>query len=445
MNFPPSFDEYLGFLSVDDRKDLLEALDAPPILSIRVNQSKWEGEVPYHKVPWASSGYYMEERPLFNSDPLWHAGAYYVQEASSMFVGYIMRRLKKSFDCPVRVLDLCGAPGGKTTDIASELEHDDLLVSNEVIQSRAGTLLQNCVRWGKMRHEVTNSDPQEFGRIPGFFDVVVVDAPCSGEGMFRKDPAARQEWSVESVKLCHARQQRILHDVWDALKEGGYLVYCTCTFNEVENELTLKEFARSNDFRLLAFDEVIDMGLSKSEQGFYRCLPSKLAGEGFSFCVIQKQEPAPSIRRKKSATLKLPKKLTAFGLPLQIEDDALFPALQDDDWQGLTKLNRWKSGMQVGAMKRDKVIPAHRLSQLVGADNTDLEKVELEYHEAIRLLRKEPLSIASSKGYKVLAYRGVNLAVVNHLGNRSNSLYPPNLRIRSQAVFERDPGILPGS
>jgi 16S rRNA C967 or C1407 C5-methylase (RsmB/RsmF family) len=211
------------------------------VTSVRINPAKWSAEALAHQlpgvspVPWSLYGSYLERRPSFTFDPLFHAGCYYVQEASSMFLEQALRQTTDLAQ-PLNVLDLCAAPGGKTTHLQSLLSEDSLLVSNEVIRSRAAVLKQNCVKWGTQNVVITNNDPQHFNRLEGFFDVVVVDAPCSGSGLFRRDEEAIEEWSPDNVQLCCGRQKRILADVFPALKEGGVLIYSTCSYSKEENE-----------------------------------------------------------------------------------------------------------------------------------------------------------------------------------------------------------------
>ena len=237
---------------------VLEALECPPSVSVRLNPSKWKagdetateiaGAEVNGKVPWSEWGYFLKERPVFTLDPLIHAGAYYVQDSSSMFVGFVFRQVLGQMlgEEPVterrslRVLDLCAAPGGKTTDLAASLREmvgdRFILVSNEVMKNRAGILADNVTLWGDPNVVVTSADPAAFARLEGFFDIIVTDVPCSGEGMFRKDEGAVEQWSEDNVELCVARQRRILADIWPALAPGGFLIYSTCTFNKYEND-----------------------------------------------------------------------------------------------------------------------------------------------------------------------------------------------------------------
>lgn len=226
---------------------IVAALAAEPEVSVRVNPFKLSlaalrehfGPLAGEPVPWAAEeAFYLRERPSFTLDPLFHAGAYYVQEASSMYAGVLLDRALTALGrrTGLRVLDLCAAPGGKTTQLLSHLDDTSLLVANEVVPARATVLAEYVARWGCSNVAVTQSDPSAFTAMRGFFDVVVTDVPCSGEGMFRKDERAVVEWSPDAVRLCAARQRRIVGDVWPALAAGGYLIYSTCTFNPFEDE-----------------------------------------------------------------------------------------------------------------------------------------------------------------------------------------------------------------
>ena len=242
MNLPEPFIQSLQKLKGFD-EDAFQAVhqSGGQITSVRLNPDKILNipssilKLQLARVLWSSNGFYLKERPSFTLDPLFHAGAYYVQEASSMFLEEV---LKQSVDLskPLRVLDLCAAPGGKSTLIQSVISKDSLLVSNEVIKTRVNILSENITKWGGANVIVTNNDPSDFKRLPGYFDVIVVDAPCSGSGLFRKDPNAINEWSENNVALCAQRQQRILADILPSLKEGGVLIYSTCSYSQVEDE-----------------------------------------------------------------------------------------------------------------------------------------------------------------------------------------------------------------
>ncbi len=221
-----------------DAASLLAAHETAAVTSVRLNPRKPVilSFKESGRVPWCTTGYYLAERPVFTLDPLFHAGAYYVQEASSMFVQHAFECLTDREGAPLRVLDLCAAPGGKSTLLAGLLRNEDLLVSNEVIQARAAILAENLSRWGQMNTWVTHNDPKEFSKLDPYFDVMLIDAPCTGSGLWRKDEAALEEWSPEHVKLCSERQKRIVADALPALKSGGLLLYATCSYSPEENE-----------------------------------------------------------------------------------------------------------------------------------------------------------------------------------------------------------------
>lgn len=239
MNLPASFIDYTRSLLGDEEYDKLAvALQQEPPVSIRLNDGKISslvanGNRTMKKVPWSSEGFYLDERLTFTFDPLFHAGCYYVQEASSMFVEQVLRQYVTE---PVVMLDLCAAPGGKSTHARSVLPEGSLLVANEVIRNRSQILAENLTKWGHPDVVVTNNDPADFSSLPSFFDVILTDVPCSGEGMFRKDPVAIEEWSPENVEICWQRQRRIIADIWPGLKPGGILIYSTCTYNTKEDE-----------------------------------------------------------------------------------------------------------------------------------------------------------------------------------------------------------------
>ena len=293
-------------------QDLLNSLKAVPgfdegafkavhgsaerITSVRLNPLKNITEKYFpgaEKIPWSSNGYYLPERPSFTLDPLFHAGAYYVQEASSMF---LEEALKQTVDLskPLRVLDLCASPGGKSTLIQSVMTAESLLVSNEVIKTRVNTLSENIMKWGAQNVIVTNNDAKDFQRLPGFFDVVVVDAPCSGSGLFRKDNEAIAEWSLNSVALCSARQQRILHDVLPALKENGILIYSTCSYSENENEEVADMLSEEEGLESLRLSINDQNGITETVSENHRCYgyrfyPDKIKGEGFFIAAFKKE------------------------------------------------------------------------------------------------------------------------------------------------------------
>ncbi|RYF79793.1 MAG: RsmB/NOP family class I SAM-dependent RNA methyltransferase, partial [Chitinophagaceae bacterium] len=246
------------------------------------------------KIPWSSHGYYLSKRPSFTLDPLFHAGTYYVQEASSMFLEQAITQ-HCDVNKTLRVLDLCAAPGGKSTIIQSLISKDSLLVSNEIIKSRASILEENISKWGAANVVVTNNEPAHFKRLPQYFDVLVVDAPCSGSGLFRKDPEAVNEWSLQNVQLCSERQKKILTETWDSLKPGGILIYSTCSYSTAENEDILDWVGDHFEAASLPIQVEEDWSIVQTsspvhQNAGYRFYPDKLKGEGFFIAVFKKAE-----------------------------------------------------------------------------------------------------------------------------------------------------------
>lgn len=428
-----------------------QALTAVPPVSIRINQTKAQLPANLHQVPWTTTGVYLPERPLFTLDPLLHAGAYYVQEASSMFLEQAIRQIL-DLDQPYQVLDLCGAPGGKSTHLASLFSENSLIVSNEVIRSRASILAENITKWGSGNVVVTSNDPRDFGKLPDFFDVMVVDAPCSGEGMFRKDPQAIQEWSDENVKLCAQRQQRILMDVWDSLKPGGLLIYSTCTWNESENEqnivwLSEQEQAESIKLQLQPEWGVVATQLNGIEG--YRFYPHQVQGEGFFMAVVRKAG-SPELHHKQSKKKKY--KLTTAGKKEQAlvqnwikgsdnlelvqygEVISAVPANQFDAIDALYQ-NMYViyAGTEVAEASGKKLKPlqALALSRYLNQDAFNTIEVELEL--ALRYLRKEDISFGThGNDWVLILYKGLPLGWAKQIGNRVNNYFPKEWRIRME-------------
>ena len=301
MNLPSSLINELNQLSGFDESAFRAAHDHRPPVSVRLHPVKGrEVFANEETVPWFAGGRYLPERPVFTLDPSYHAGAYYVQEASSMFLAQLLQQAIGG-RTNLRVLDLCAAPGGKSTLIASMLDPDSLLVSNEVIRTRASILEENMCRWGYMNSWITSNDPRDIGRLSGYFDIIVVDAPCSGSGLWRKDPAALNEWSNANVQLCGERQQRILADIWPALKTNGILIYATCSYSPQEDENILTWLASD----LLAVSQPalpipaqwgIEPVSAPGTITGYRCYPHKVKGEGFFIAALSKTEDTPSVK-----------------------------------------------------------------------------------------------------------------------------------------------------
>lgn len=410
----------------------------------------WPGDeaagVRMEKVPWSSWGYYLSERPSFTFDPLLHAGGYYVQEASSMVLEQALRQTV-DLSRPLRVLDLCAAPGGKSTLVQSLLTEDSLLVSNEVIRSRAGILQENIIKWGAAGAVVTNNDPRELGRMENYFDVVVVDAPCSGSGLFRREPDAIGEWSPENVQLCHQRQQRILADIWPALRKDGILIYSTCSYSMEEDEEILDwmmDVLQASSCRLMT-DRAWNIVESQGRRGGYgyRCYPDKLRGEGFFIAAVQKIEGDTFSypRQKKQGLEKLSRSQAEELRPWIGEGRELFffrhegfvraaPARIAEDIAYLQSFCYLKkAGVLMGQQGGKEFIPEHELALSVIAGR-QLPALELSKEEAIEYLRKEEIHTEQGRrGWALVRYQGQNLGWVKILPNRVNNYYPKEWRI----------------
>jgi 16S rRNA C967 or C1407 C5-methylase (RsmB/RsmF family)/NOL1/NOP2/fmu family ribosome biogenesis protein len=400
----------------------------------------------HQKVPWTSQGYYLSKRPSFTFDPLFHAGCYYVQEASSMF---LEQAVKQTVDVSkaLRVLDLCAAPGGKTTHLASLISDESLLVSNEVIRARAGILKQNVMKWGLSNIIVTSNDPKHFSSLEGFFDVIVIDAPCSGSGLFRREPDAINEWSIDNVALCSARQRRILNDVLPALKTGGVLIYSTCSYSQEEDEDVVDELVMENKLESIPLEIIPEWNIVQSPSRLtksfcYRFYPDQIKGEGFFISCFRKNEESGSVRIKKQKGEFLPEKEKAIlakwmdtsGLAFMKQDNFIYglPLSMADDLSILKKhLYIQYAGLNVGEIIREKFIPDHALA-LNRRLSEQVKRIEFDYHNAIRYLQRKDMDPLEAKGWMVACFKGFPLGWINALPNRVNNYYPKELRILKQ-------------
>ena len=400
-------------------------------------------------VPWCSAGYYLPERPSFTFDPLFHAGAYYVQEASSMFLEQVVKKIFPDHSVmPYRVLDLCAAPGGKSTHL-SDLFPEGLVVANEVIKTRSGILAENVVKWGNDNLVVTSNDPKDFQHLQGYFDMIVVDAPCSGSGMFRKDAEAINEWSLQSVDYCGNRQQRILEDIWPALKEDGILVYSTCSYSVVEDENIMdwigKKFSVESIPIPVAESWGIVEGISPEQKiSSYRFYPDKIKGEGFFIsCVRKKNMAVPSAINAKKFSL-LPNKDKKVLNHIISESDKLEFIVKGDEvvavkkqWfetlsELFTALYIKKLGINIGKILRDELIPSHELALSV-LRLSNVNCIEVDKDQALQYLRRSDFNMQSEqKGWNIIVYKGYNLGWVKVLVNRINNYYPSAYRILKQ-------------
>lgn len=355
----------------------------------------------------------------------------------------------------MKVLDLCAAPGGKSTHLASLLPKDSLLVSNDVIRARGQILSENLKKWGNPNVIVTNNDPRDFQRLPGFFDLLVIDAPCSGEGLFRRDENAVHEWSPDNAQLCAQRQQRILADVWPTLRKGGILIYSTCTYNPAENEENIKwlsEFAYIEPVSLEIDDR---WGVTITDAGgfpCYRFYPYKVTGEGLFMAVVRKtgvsdlQHP----KKIKDNLLFASKAEKEIGRALisdpsldvlRFEDSLLaFPSHRLSELSQIkNNLRIIHAGVKIGEMKQKDMLPAHELALSTILNRSVFPEIDLTIEEAITYLKRDDISpLSTEKGWNLITYRNTPLGWVKNLGNRFNSAFPKEWRIRMSVSEFRD-------
>ena len=444
IGLPDAFINSARDVLQEDLNPFLESLREHAPLSIRFNPKKNSARSANKIVPWSGNGVYLPSRPSFTLDPLFHAGTYYVQEPSSMFVGNAFQQVAQGIEAPT-VLDLCAAPGGKSTDLMSVMASDGLLVSNEVIRSRASALSENLKKWGHANCVVTNNDPRDFSGLSGFFDTIIIDAPCSGEGLFRKDPAAIAEWSLQHVQLCASRQKRIIADVWPALKENGTLIYCTCTYNRSENEENLQWLADHHDVEFLRLQLDPSWGIREVTTGKimgYRFFPHLTKGEGFFLSAIKKKEGAAPATNTRMSLAPLAKK-TADDLRgwinhaspqfiLHKDTALLLPAQKAKEIDLLVRnLYVVHAGTAVATIKHQKLVPEHALALSIHLNQDAFPSTSVAVDNAIRYLRREsPALNLTKKGYHLVSFEGQPLGWINNLGTRYNNMYPMEWRIR---------------
>lgn len=431
---------------LSDAADFFEALQGASPVSIRLNSAKLPSpETPFladrilSEVAWCRGAYYLDRRPVFTLDPCLHAGAYYVQEASSMFLDLILQQILPPN--PVRALDLCAAPGGKSTLLASALPAGSLLVANEVIRTRASILKENLIKWGAGNTVVTQNDPAHFSCLRNCFDLILADAPCSGEGMFRKDEKAVAEWSERNLQLCSERQQRILKDIWHTLKPGGYLIYSTCTYNPEENEGILSRLLDRYDARSIPVTHSLGDSVVPTPHG-YQFYPHRIKGEGFFIGVVQKQgeeEDAPRVKKEGKAPVRLPDELREL-----LPQDREFAGYNTENILGVVptrhaefialldkQLNVLYKGCELAEINGRKFRMQPALALYRHLNKSALTCKDADTESALRYLKKEDVSTDAPAGSWVLiTYNGIGLGWGKSLGNRLNNYYPKEWRIR---------------
>ena len=420
------------------------------VSSVRFNPAKQQSDAVFHElplespIPWCGPGYYLSERPSFTLDPLFHAGTYYVQEASSMFVWQMLQQIVGA-PAEQKVLDLCAAPGGKSTLLASYFP-EGMIVANEVIRARAAILVENISKWGTGQVVVTNNDPAHFKPLENYFDVIVADAPCSGSGLFRKDPAAMEEWSVDNVALCSQRQQRILADIYPVLKENGILIYSTCSYSKQENEDMLdwmvSEFdLESCEVQLQESWGIVPVESDKYKATGYRFYPDKVKGEGFFIAALRKTN-GNAIKYVKKNALVLPSKQEVAAVSDWLkEPSGLFFLKQNDlvlaapeaqkEHIALLQQHLYlrKAGTAIGTLKGKDLVPDHELALSLHIKE-NFPSVSVDKMMALQYLRKKEVTVDTTiKGWTLMKYKGINLGWIKVLPGRVNNYYPMEWRI----------------
>jgi len=451
FDLPSDFLAYLQAELDEQTLQLLkESLETESPTSIRYNPLKHHDKVTNSVVPWEPFAQYLETRPSFILDPAWHSGAYYVQEASSMIIPYMLQHVN-AFKEKIWVLDACAAPGGKSTHILSHIKASSLLFANETVRNRANILQENVERWGDDRVCITNN---EVGHYPSNqFDIILLDAPCSGEGMFRKDPQSRSEWSLKNVDLCAQRQSILLAQAARILKPGGLLVYSTCTFNHQENLDNVRLATETLGLSCVAIDLPASFGFEQlKEEGIeaYQAWPHRVKGEGFFVCMMKKtadaKTPLDQLSTKSAAKegwFKQPDKndlsiIQAF-IP-NADSNRLFmmrakiymlpECLSFKQMAMLPSLNYLSIGTELGEIKGKDFIPAHALAMHASL-KTSAADWEMREKEALSFLRKENIVAPSNlhNGWCRACYQGNGLGWLKIIPGRINNYLPSSLRV----------------
>ncbi|MCM1066728.1 MAG: rRNA cytosine-C5-methyltransferase [Muribaculaceae bacterium] len=448
MDLDARFVEMLGAFGEEYAAPLLAALDTAPAVSVRANTLK--GSRPTLEadlVPWCEAGFYLPERPLFAADPAWHQGLYYVQDASSMVYGTVVADIVRRFmpaGASLRYLDACAAPGGKTTAALEALPAGTLVVANELDRHRSNILLENVTKEGSPSVVVSRGDAAAFGALTGAFDIIAVDAPCSGEGMMRKEPEAVRQWSPALIEQCAAIQRDILAELWSALRPGGVLIYSTCTFNRSENEANVERLVA--DFGA----ESIDLGLDSYPgvwHGFgtqlhcYRFAPGHVRGEGLFIAALRKPGQGEAAQAGRA-----PKAVAVPEVAAWLADPSAFVLTKDADTITALpathaafiaelgrKVHLLRAGLPVATLKGRDYAPTHELAVSTALKPEAFARLELDYRGAIAYLRGESLADIPAglpKGYVTVCFGGSPMGLAKNIGRRANNLFPDHLRLR---------------
>ncbi len=453
---PQDFVEIIhSILPGDHVHDFISALSELPKTCVRLNPHKGKSiseSLIEKQSSHSKDVYLLTDRPSFIGDPGWHSGSYYVQELNSTRVGEVVRLLLGNIDPGCIVLDLCGAPGGKSTHISSVLRKEDLLIANEVIQTRNPILVENLSKWGLGNFVVTRADASDFHRVRNTFSIIAADMPCSGEGMFRKDPKAIGEWSLQHVKLCAARQQRIAQDIWPSLKPGGYFIYSTCTYNDIENEKNVSQLCEELGGELISLPQILTAGSVCLQENMYRFYPASTAGEGFFIAVIQKTGDLSSDEATIEDSRKKKKKKEGKTLTVEL------PEILGNEWIGteyregeiyILRRGKWlenhpdllsllpKStsvGIPIGLYNKNLWKPSAAFDLLSNKPQAYVD-LSVSIEDAIRYFQREFLPLKPNhKGIVGLRWNGLSLGTGNAVNNGINNLWPNAWRILQKTI-----------
>lgn len=428
----------------------LDALGEPSPISVRFNPAKPANHnlSVTDRVPWCQEGVYLAQRPVFSIDPLWHGGAYYVQEASSMILHEVLRDF---FTGPPKlVLDAAASPGGKSTLIAALMRPEDLLICNEIHPARFQILNQNLAHWGAPNVWLGHEDTKLFTNLEGLFDLILLDAPCSGEGMFRKDEIAVQQWTESLVELCANRQQNIIKQLWPALRTGGLFLYSTCTYAPDENENNMTWALRNNGAQIRHWSFPDQWNIKSLEQG-YQIWPHQVKGEGFFFCGFVKTSEGIEKRNKTRPLQNGFRKKAPFNGEEYLKDqNYLFLEHRHQTFSGINAMHKswWEALspslpslrplLEVGQIKGDDFIPSPVLA-LSTELNSKLSRVEVDMWTAQKYLARQELSITIEPGWKLITHAGLGLGWIKGLSQRVNNYYPKDWRIYNIKLLDQKP------
>lgn len=458
MTLPEGFVQAMQQLDNVDSDALLAALEQPPSVSIRYNRRKAPAEPPYtgtEPVAWCADGVYLPERPVFTLNPLMHAGCFYVQDASSMIYQTIATMLTarlREADRPLRVLDLCAAPGGKTTAIINALDDHEVIVANEYVPARAAVLRENIAKWGFPGAAVTNAPAEAFGRCGSLFDIVAVDAPCSGEGMMRKEAVAVGQWSEGLVRQCAALQRDIVSHAVSSLRSGGFLIYSTCTFNITENENNAAAIAEANGLEMITLPLPQDWGIVSScraDVPALRFMPHVTRGEGLFVCVMRKPEdtgsdiPATRSGRDKGTGRRDKTQIPSVPSDWLLRQEeyhsrfdgktlSMLPVALDELMSRLEGIKILSAGVTAAELKGREWAPTSQLALSTAFNPKAFEIVDIDEETALSYLRHEALRLpeGTPRGFVAPAFKGHPLGMAKNVGNRANNLYPAAWKIR---------------